>query len=610
MQNQNDSELKRLVKKVSGMISQLSGNRLGLDQENMVSTRLQRRMRQLGFEDPVEYTSYLEKHYDEETKHLISLLTTHHTFFFREFCHFEFLLENLQEIIQSVRNRPDKKLKVLSVACSKGHEVYSLATFLSFHLKNEAGIDFEVHGCDIDASCVGFAKNGVYEYKHVKEIPHIYLSGFWQRGKGEIQSFAKIKSFIKEKCHFFQSNVLEDDSRIDGQDFDIIMCRNMFIYFEEDAIKKIVNRLLKSLQSNGYFITGVSESIQTASTSLKLMGSSVYHNQVETESDSKFEKVQSIKERVVVPKKPLIPDPIRVLVVDDSKSICALMKKIFSNDPKFQLVGTAYNGVEAEEFLKNNSVDALTLDIHMPEKNGIQYLQDNYSPSHPKVLMVSSAKREDTEFSQKALSLGASDFVEKPSLNDLQEKTEEIKSKLKMMFLNTDQVKVSNLELYKQDHTIMDLEQKCRILLCDTISINQVHHILNQLSGAQPAIIVAATNRTGFESLMKEKFMGQSSTVLVDTHVRSGLIYIADLMRDIEIIDQLKKRTSVGILSLVERETMKRILAMPDKQVMLEEKLEDVSYLALDADDIFPYTSFAHLGNEFLSEEVRYDKEA
>lgn len=124
-----------IVGKVSAIVSQLAGIQLGEKQSQMVESRLKVRMIKLGIETPDAYLAYLETHKDSETQALLSLMTTHHTYFFREFSHFEYLqTEGLAKAIASIRARGDNKLRVWSAACSRGQEVYSIAMFLNVHL--------------------------------------------------------------------------------------------------------------------------------------------------------------------------------------------------------------------------------------------------------------------------------------------------------------------------------------------------------------------------------------------------------------------------------------------------------------------------------------------
>lgn len=144
-----------LVAYVSSVIEKETGNILGPSQKAMVSNRLQRRITDLKLGDVSHYMDYLNKNYKSEIEALTSLLTTHHTFFFREFSHFEYLRTHLETIVNQVKKRGEKKIKILSAACSKGQEPYSLAMFFHYHLQSYPGMDFEIMATDIDKECGG-----------------------------------------------------------------------------------------------------------------------------------------------------------------------------------------------------------------------------------------------------------------------------------------------------------------------------------------------------------------------------------------------------------------------------------------------------------------------
>ncbi|MCJ8275395.1 MAG: response regulator [Bdellovibrionales bacterium] len=267
----------------------------------------------------------------------------------------------------------------------------------------------------------------------------MYISGNWQRGIGKIDQYVRIKDELRYHCYFRQVNLLEVENIV-KQKFDVIICKNAFIYFEKSTVRKIVKSLENKIFNTGYLITGVSESLSSIGINLRSIGPSVYQY---ASGRSKSEYIEALNDKP----KPTQSSPLRVLVVDDSPSIVKLLTKIFKEDPGFDLVGTAQNGLEAEAFLRTHKVDVMTLDIHMPEMNGVEYLKKNFSPTHPKVIVVSSASREDLQFSKKMMTYGASDFVEKPTLSNFKNVANEIKSKLITSFVNND--KVTNDSVHK-----------------------------------------------------------------------------------------------------------------------------------------------------------------
>ncbi|MCB0422643.1 MAG: hypothetical protein KDD61_16695, partial [Bdellovibrionales bacterium] len=175
---------------IANEVSSKIGVQLGTQQLNLIQTRIQKRIRSLYLNSIVEYNEYYQKNKDLEFEELISVLTTHHTFFFREFIHFEFLKKNLPRYVNEIKKQGRKTLKVWSAASSYGQEIYSLAIFLKIHLRKIApSFDFQILGTDIDSKSIAFAKKGIYKWDEVKEIPHIYLTKNFAKGTGSAENF-------------------------------------------------------------------------------------------------------------------------------------------------------------------------------------------------------------------------------------------------------------------------------------------------------------------------------------------------------------------------------------------------------------------------------------
>lgn len=433
------SELQDLVAYASKIVGELSGNVFTEQHNFLIETKIRKRMMDLDLVEPSDYKTYLKNNEKSEHDYFLSELTTHYTFFFREFRHFEYLQLNLAKIIKDVRDRGGRDINILCLACSRGQEPYSLAMFFDFHLKQMGinDISFKIEGCDIDPQSVKIAQNGVYKFADIKSIPMKYLSNHWARGKGDIADFVKVKESLKKHCSFRPGNILKLHEEL-KDNYDIIFCRNVFIYFNESQIKKIGQDILDHLHPKGLFFTGVSESLTTLNLPIQTHGPSIYTHEQVVEEIETVQDLHVVEEAAHVEHQPSfveLPDPLKVLCVDDSKIILSLMKKIFSSTPGFEVVGTAENGQEAEEFLKNNEVDIMTLDIHMPVMDGLSYLKKNYNESHPPVVIVSSVSREDAFKAMEGLRLGASDYIEKPSLEDFMVKGDEVCTKLRVAAL-------------------------------------------------------------------------------------------------------------------------------------------------------------------------------
>jgi len=428
--NESPEAIQSVLNEVSELVSKLTGIQLGEKQRPMVENRLKTRMVRLGHSSFQDYLRYLKAHLESESQALLSLMTTHHTYFFREFTQFEHLLNHgLNSMIEEARLRPDKKIKIWSAACSRGQEVYSLAMFFDFHLKAAApDVSFEIIGTDVDPESVEISKNGVYKNEELKKSPAMYLGSHWVQGTGNVKNFSKAKDSIKSKCRFEVLNLLKAEQFLANKKFDLIFCRNVFIYFNADQIKTCSQNFFKHLDPKGFLFLGVSESLNGLGMTYENAGPSIYR----LPQPKVVSMVGKIAPKKVIPLPEVKKGPFQVLCIDDSSTILALMKKILTSDAGFQVKATAMNGLLGLEELKKSKFDIITLDLHMPEMDGLSFLQALKDiPDAPPVMVVSSVNREDVSIAQKALSFGAKDYVQKPSLENLVQGGEEIRSKLK-----------------------------------------------------------------------------------------------------------------------------------------------------------------------------------
>ena len=421
-----------VIDQVAEVVSEMAGIQLGDKQRPMVESRLRSRMLKLKIDSFQDYLKYLNSHLESESQALLSLLTTHHTFFFREFNHFEFLLnKGLSRFVERARQRKDKTIRVWSAACSKGQEVYSLAMFFRFHLMHMApDIKFEIWGTDVDSASVKSAKNGVYKTDELRQSPAMYLDGNWIRGSGNVQKFSKAKDHLITNCHFETVNLLNSENFLKNKSFDLIFCRNVFIYFSQEQIQKITKDFIKHLDPEGFLVLGVSETLNGLPLNIEPTGPSIYqHKKVPVKSVQGKPIAPTVAKQTprAVPEK-----PVEVLCIDDSPIIHTLLSKILVPEHGFKITAKASNGREAIEILKTKKFDAITLDMHMPELDGVGFLKEYKDRSAP-IVILSSVNRDDPSIAQKALAQGANDYIEKPSLENLSQASNEIRSKIKLL---------------------------------------------------------------------------------------------------------------------------------------------------------------------------------
>lgn len=517
MENSN-SVVNKAVIEVSKIVSDIAGIQLGEKQQSMVESRLKSRMLKIGLNSADDYLAYLRLHKESETEVLLSLLTTHHTFFFREFTHFEYILNHqLKNLIQAAEKRGDKKIKIWSAACSRGQEVYSLAMFFYFHLKAIAPhIDFEIQGTDIDGESVEIAKNGVYKNEELNQSPAMYVSGHWIQGKNEVKEFSKIREPLKKKCKFSIVNLLKLDSFASTEKFDLIFCRNVFIYFNSQQIESISAKLIEKLTPQGALVLGVSESLQGLKLPVESTWSSVY---VRTGQKNENVVSASVRNHAVFETKPL-----NILCIDDSKTIHTLLKSILTPEQGFVIKNKAFNGAEALALLKTEKYDAITLDLHMPIIDGLSFLSQR-SDRTP-VIIVSSINREDESIAKQALKLGALDYVEKPTIENLINSGNEIRAKLKSVIKQN--VPLADKSLISTPQT--SLPQKIKTLIVD--DSETIRNLLSKIISEDSSFEVIGSATDAFEA---EKLISTSKPDLItlDIHMpgKNGVEFLKEIQQ-------------------------------------------------------------------------------
>ena len=575
----NDWNMETLSNYVSELIQEESGNVLGSKQHNMVLNRLTKRLKNLNISDPNVYADYLKENLHKEIESLTSLLTTHYTYFFREMVHFDYILNQLPQIVESVRNRGERKIKIYCGASSRGQEVYSLALFLDYHLKFYPGIDFEILGSDIDKECVDYAREGLYPIEEIKTIPNLYIGKHVQIGKGDMAHLGRIKNSIKDKCKLKVINLLLPENDLMGYKFDLIVCRNVFIYFDLETVKRTVQKLRNYLYDTSYFITGVSESLIGVVEDINAHAASVYS--FGTKNDEV--EVQNKK--------------IRVLNVDDSPSVLKLLKKIFEDNERIEIVGQVGNGVEAADFLKNNKVDFMTLDIHMPVQNGVEYLEHNFHSDHPPVIIVSSAKREDQRFAQKALELGAADFVEKPSISNLAKMKEELTNKV-ISLVSGKEITLTEGNIFKAPESIESLSLPSLILfLGENKDYEKFEKYLSDLSMKSVPVVFLNYSTEKINEQFTKKW-----TLLSNTSILSSNIYVGELAENQNWIQETYEDHRVSICLYGKGPRIKKSFyqSFSDLQLLVEEGQGAPEEVLNMASDVFPATSFEYVSTYFL----------
>ncbi|WP_018694363.1 CheR family methyltransferase [Algicola sagamiensis] len=226
---------------------------LGETRQTLVQSRLFRRATKFRLQNVNEYIQFLNQQDDQhpEWVFFVDLLTTHETYFFREAQHFDFLQ---QMIFNDYRNQ---ELSIASAACSTGEEVYTLAFVCAefFGLKGK----WHVHGMDIAKPCLESAQSAIYPEARAKQVPQHMLKKYMLKGVNEAQGLCLVKDSVKEKVSFSNQNILQP---MNSEQFDVIFCRNVLIYFDKETKQKVVENLYRMLKPGGYLFVSLTEQLR------------------------------------------------------------------------------------------------------------------------------------------------------------------------------------------------------------------------------------------------------------------------------------------------------------------------------------------------------------
>jgi chemotaxis protein methyltransferase CheR len=253
--------------RVRSMIYQRAGISLADSKQEMVYSRLARRLRAIGIPSFVRYLDELEGgRREEEWEAFVNALTTNLTSFFREAHHFPILAEH------AMRTR--EPLTVWCSAASTGEEPYSIAMTLCEAFGTLAP-PVRIVATDIDTNVLATAAQGVYPIERIDKIGAERARKFFLRGKGAQAGMVRVRQELRKLITFEQLNLLADQWPVQGP-FDVIFCRNVMIYFDKSTQSRILSRFVPLMKPDGLLFAGHSENFLYVSDALKLRGKTVY----------------------------------------------------------------------------------------------------------------------------------------------------------------------------------------------------------------------------------------------------------------------------------------------------------------------------------------------
>ena len=258
----------RDFERIARMIYEHAGISLSASKQEMVYSRLARRLRVRGLQRFDEYLALLAGGDEPEWEAFTNSLTTNLTAFFREPHHFPILAEHV--LAQAGSHR----IELWCSASSTGEEPYSMAMTM---VEAFGTYTPPVHiiATDLDTQVLAKARNGVYPLDRLDRMPQERLRQFFLRGTGAQAGYARVRPELQQMVTFSPLNLLDRAWPVRGP-LDAIFCRNVMIYFDKKTQHGILERFVPLLREDGLLFAGHSESFQHAAELFRPRGKTVY----------------------------------------------------------------------------------------------------------------------------------------------------------------------------------------------------------------------------------------------------------------------------------------------------------------------------------------------
>jgi len=192
---------------------------------------------------------------------LVDLMTVNETYFFREALQFDCLVRDV--LAECLARRGGRgPLRIWSMPCSTGEEVYSIALYLMERWPPIKDIDVELVGSDISEAAIEAARSGEYNVRSIQNLPMPILERYFTRTR---DGNHLISQDIRNAVDFRTCNICDENTPFLLKNFDVVFCRNMLIYFDYLSQKKAAENIFSSMRPGAFLFLGHSESMSRIS---------------------------------------------------------------------------------------------------------------------------------------------------------------------------------------------------------------------------------------------------------------------------------------------------------------------------------------------------------
>jgi chemotaxis protein methyltransferase CheR len=240
--------LRKLLKDRSGLM-------LSADKQYLVESRLTPLARKAGLATLTELVAKLKSNNERLIVDVVEAMTTNESFFYRDKIPFEHFTNAIMPSLLAARAK-ERRIRIWCAAASTGQEPYSLAMCLKEMKEKIAGWRIEILATDLSTEVLEKAKAGIYSQFEVQRgLPiQMLVKHFTQTG-----DTWQISPEIRAMVQYKPLNLLADFGHLGG--FDVVFCRNVLIYFDQDTKIGVLNRIAKLLDSRGFLVLGAAETV-------------------------------------------------------------------------------------------------------------------------------------------------------------------------------------------------------------------------------------------------------------------------------------------------------------------------------------------------------------
>jgi len=249
------------------LMFKIAGIHFSQEKKVLVGSRLAKRLLHHNLSNYGDYYQLLVSGRDpDEMQKAVDLLTTNETYFFREPKHFAYLRDWI--LAGNVSNQP---FRVWSAASSTGQEAFSVAMLLADLLKNRP---WEIIASDLSTKVLEKCKTALYPVEQAEHIPKNYLQNFCLKGTGPQDGFFLMDNKIRSRVTFMHINLNQKLPPIG--EFDLVLLRNVMIYFNVDTKRQVVERIAAQIKPGGHLFIGHSENLHGIVDCVKSVAPAIY----------------------------------------------------------------------------------------------------------------------------------------------------------------------------------------------------------------------------------------------------------------------------------------------------------------------------------------------